>query len=304
MVHEHQKNLQDEREHHALEICKLRRELDISREKLKLTEITIIKKNEAIDAVTKQFEMQREKTDLHRTMMEWKLKKIENEKEDFTIKLADKYYSQRLRMRSFLNWHSFILNRHKIKLEKACKKKAEEVCYELATKYEGKTKRLEEELRCAKEETERYRKEMAKNEEYMKKALMRGVCALNIEAMSIFNDSVGITKSDINPGFVSSMETVNELEKLNEAVSKSKLEQNFIYYPDNYPKEQQKVQKKNGGESFIASSDSYSSGSSIESLTAGSVHQKNMELVHKVKSFCENNLSTMNYSSNGKSRFC
>lgn len=38
-------------------------------------------------------------------------------------------------------------------------------------------------------EVERYRMEMAKNEENMRKALMRGVCALNMEAMSIFNEN-------------------------------------------------------------------------------------------------------------------
>ena len=58
------------------------------------------------------------------------------------MKLADKYYTQRLKLKSFLNWHCFIAGRHKSKLEKACKKKAEEVCYDLATKYESKIKKV------------------------------------------------------------------------------------------------------------------------------------------------------------------
>ena len=51
--------------------------------------------------------------------------------------------------------------------------------------------RLEDETRDARSEIECYKDEMAKNEDYMKKALMRGVCALNMEAMSIFNETIG-----------------------------------------------------------------------------------------------------------------
>jgi hypothetical protein len=286
-----------------VEICRLRRELDMCREKLKLTEITVIKKNEAIEAVTKQFEMQREKTDLHRTMMEWKLKKIENEKEDFATRLADKFYSQRLRMRAFLNWHGFIVGRHKIKLEKACKKKAEEVCYDLATKYEGKIRRLEEELRGAKEETECFREEMAKNEDYMRKALMRGVCALNMEAMSIFNDSIG-NKTNLNSGSVSSMDAVNELGGAKEPKVAPKTGQSVTYCPVNYRNEKQTVKERaegsSSGESVSSSSGSCNSGSSTESLSHS--HRQNKELAKKVKSYCEKNLSSKTISAVSKGK--
>ena len=49
-------------------------------------------------------------------------------------------------MKAFLSWHYFIVNKQKKKFEKTCKKKAEEICVELATKYEGKIKGLEQEL--------------------------------------------------------------------------------------------------------------------------------------------------------------
>jgi hypothetical protein len=50
---------------------------------------------------------------------------------------------------------------------------------------------LEEELSQCKSEIDKYKIEMTKNEENLKKALMRGVCALNMEAMSIFSDTNG-----------------------------------------------------------------------------------------------------------------
>jgi hypothetical protein len=48
--------------------------------------------------------------------------------------------------------------------------------------------KLEDELTKSKIEIDKYKYEMGRYEENMKRALMRGVCALNLEAMSIFND--------------------------------------------------------------------------------------------------------------------
>ena len=53
-------------------------------------------------------------------------------------------------MKAFLSWHYFIVGKQKTKFEKTCKKKAEEICVELATKYEGKIKGLEQELQTNK----------------------------------------------------------------------------------------------------------------------------------------------------------
>ncbi len=53
----------------------------MTREKLKLTEVSLIKKNESIESISKAFEKQREKNDLQRVIMEWKFKKMENDKE-------------------------------------------------------------------------------------------------------------------------------------------------------------------------------------------------------------------------------
>ena len=65
----------------ALEISKLKRELDIVRESLKLCERNTLKKDAVIENVTKALEKQREKNDLQRVMMDWKMKRLENAKE-------------------------------------------------------------------------------------------------------------------------------------------------------------------------------------------------------------------------------
>lgn len=190
MLQEQQKKLIEEKEKQTVEIVKLKKELDLVREQVKVYERKTLKKETIIENMTKAFEKQCEKTELQRVMMEWKLKRVESAREEFTQKVAEKHYNIRLKMKTFLCWHQFLVSRQRVKLEKACKKKAEEVCYDLATKYEGKIKKLEDELNKNKKEIENYKVEMAKNEENMRKALMRGVCALNMEAMSIFNETV------------------------------------------------------------------------------------------------------------------
>ena len=55
--------------------------MEISRERLKVYEKNILRKDEAIENLSKAFEKQREKTELLRVMMDWKLKRQENAKE-------------------------------------------------------------------------------------------------------------------------------------------------------------------------------------------------------------------------------
>ncbi len=57
---------------------------------------------------------------------------------------------------------------------------------------------MEDELKRSKDEIDKYKFEMGRCEENMKRALMRGVCALNLEAMSIFNDDLYNNNNNAN----------------------------------------------------------------------------------------------------------
>jgi hypothetical protein len=146
------------------------------------------KKDDVIANLSKALEKHREKSELQKVMMEWKFKKVDSSREVFTTKLAEKFYQLKMKSKIFLNWHILLSNKHKNKVEKACKKKAEEVCLDLAKQYEDKIKKLEEELQQANDQLNKFKEDMGKYEDNMRKALMRGVCALNLEAMSIFDD--------------------------------------------------------------------------------------------------------------------
>jgi len=57
---------------------------------------------------------------------------------------------------------------------------------------------LNEALESSRQEVHRLHEERDHYEEAMKKAFMRGVCALNLEAMTMFQESEG--KNDTSPG--------------------------------------------------------------------------------------------------------
>lgn len=201
------------------------------------------------------------------------------------MKIADKFYTHRLKIKSFLNWHCFMTKRHKAKLEKACKKKAEEVCYDLATKYETKIKKLEEEIHRSKGEIDCYKDEMAKSEDYMKKALMRGVCALNMEAMSIFHDNV----SNKTQSQTSSLSSMDNLDLPNQFIQRQahveeKVAKNHVAYCSN-----------NYQTSELPSNRSVASESSISK-------KEGKELAKKVKNYCEKSLSNKSLSAVAKAK--
>ena len=90
-------------------------------------------------------------------------------------------------------WRNYVEREWKKRFEFACEKKAKDVLIELGKEYELKYKQLELELLNANEEIARLRIDKGDQDEAMKKAFMRGVCALNMEAMSV------LLKTDQDP---------------------------------------------------------------------------------------------------------
>ena len=173
------------------------------------------------------------------------------------------------------------MNKHKAKLEKACKKKAEEVCFDLAKKYESKIKRLDEELTQSRIEIEKYKYEMSKHEENMRKALMRGVCALNLEAMAIFdNDKNGATSSSSNSSSNNNNTTNNNNHNNNN--------NNNNAYMNDMNEHYQESLFFNSKLSFANNNYLNTNKTSSNSTTTTNLAEK--ELAKKVKSYCETSL--------------
>lgn len=87
--------------------------------------------------------------------------------------------------KALINWKTFTEVEWKKRFELACEKKAKDVLVQLGNEYELKYKQLELQLLNANEEIARLRADKSEHDEALKKAFMRGVCALNMEAMSV-----------------------------------------------------------------------------------------------------------------------
>ena len=54
------------------------------------------------------------------------------------MKLAERHYSRSLTQKVWAGWHSVIENKWRLRVEKACQAKAQEVCMSLTNDYETK----------------------------------------------------------------------------------------------------------------------------------------------------------------------
>ncbi|MEQ2184696.1 hypothetical protein GOODEAATRI_010726, partial [Goodea atripinnis] len=104
------------------------------------------------------------------------------------VRVARQHHNLQLKKKVWLGWHSLVQKHWKVNVERACRSRAEEVCSRLSSEYEAK---LAEAIEKAQAEIRRLHMERERYEESMKKAFMRGVCALNMEALSMFHSTEG-----------------------------------------------------------------------------------------------------------------
>lgn len=148
---------------------------------------------------------------------------------------------------------------------------------------------------------------MAKSEENMKKALMRGVCALNLEAMSIF-DSNNLNTSRTNENLANKQPenmTRDPAEHADESLFQA-LNNRVLSapYSNNYP-----PSTSGSVNDLYESKNKMYNDSSNRNLRSNSTNpvykpsntrlkeKENIELARKVKSYCEFSLANKNKSS-------
>lgn len=175
-----------EQEKHAAEKNQILNEMESVKELLHTYEQSLERKDQVISNLTHAMQKQREKIEMLKKFNEWKVKHIDRKREIFAGKLAEKHYERKLSQKIWDSWHSVIVDKWRQRVEKACQAKAQEVCINLTNEYETKVKSLTEALEEARTEVTKLHQERDRYEETMKKAFMRGVCALNLEAMTMF----------------------------------------------------------------------------------------------------------------------
>ncbi|XP_054905205.1 centrosomal protein POC5 [Poeciliopsis prolifica] len=188
-VEQHRMDLKKEGEKHALQMAGLKSELETMKGLVRTYEMSNLRKDEVIRSLSQVLERQKEKQEKMKTFTHWRIQHAEVKEEAHAVQVARQHHSLQLKKKVWQGWHSLVKKRWKSKVERACRSRAEEVCSHLSEEYEAKLAEQSEVLEKAEAEIQRLHFERERYEESMKKAFMRGVCALNMEALNMFQST-------------------------------------------------------------------------------------------------------------------
>uniref|UniRef100_A0A8C5Q978 Centrosomal protein POC5 n=1 Tax=Leptobrachium leishanense TaxID=445787 RepID=A0A8C5Q978_9ANUR len=195
IIEQHELEMKKHREQYNEDISRLSNHIDSLQDILQTNEASMQRKDETlllalrvcvISKLAHALEKQRQKVRLMRAFTHWKIQYSNARQENYVCNLADRHHTNTLLKNTWRAWRSIIEANWKDKVEKACRARAEDVCVELSNEYESRLTQLNGALEDAKGEVQRLQAERGHYEGSMKKAFMRGVCALNLEAMSMF----------------------------------------------------------------------------------------------------------------------
>ncbi|XP_057596946.1 centrosomal protein POC5 isoform X3 [Hippopotamus amphibius kiboko] len=184
----HRMEMKKEREKHAADIKQLCNQINSLKELQKTYEVSIGRKDEVISSLSHAIGKQKERIELMRTFFHWRISHVKSRQDVYESKLADQYFQRTLLKKVWRGWRATVQKQWKEVVERACQARAEEVCVQISNDYEAKVAVLSGALENAKAEIQRMQHEKEHFEDSMKKAFMRGVCALNLEAMTIFQN--------------------------------------------------------------------------------------------------------------------
>ncbi|MEQ2251017.1 hypothetical protein ILYODFUR_006717, partial [Ilyodon furcidens] len=190
-MEQHRLEMMKERERHAAQTAGLKLELDSLKELLHTYETSNQRKDEVIKNLSQVLDRQKEKLEKMRAFTHWRLQHAEAKEEAHAVRVARQHHNLQLKKKVWLGWHSLVQKHWKVNVERACRSRAEEVCSRLSSEYEAKLAEHCEAIEKAQAEIRRLHMEREHYEESMKKAFMRGVCALNMEALSMFHSTEG-----------------------------------------------------------------------------------------------------------------
>ncbi|XP_069483557.1 centrosomal protein POC5 isoform X2 [Ambystoma mexicanum] len=187
IIEQHRLEMRRQREKHAEHATQLSNQVDHLKELLQTYETSVHRKDEVIANLSNAVEKQKERISLMRSFTQWRLEHADSRQEAYARNLADKHYAMTLVKKAWRAWHSVIQENWKDRVEQSCRTRAEEVCVQLSNDYEAKIAQYNDALEEAKAEIQQLLGDREQFEGSMKKAFMRGVCALNMEAMTMFH---------------------------------------------------------------------------------------------------------------------
>ncbi|XP_053788186.1 centrosomal protein POC5 [Vidua chalybeata] len=188
-IQHHKLQMRQEKEKHVTQVKQLQNEMENLKELLHTYEISISRKDEVIINLTRALEKQKERAVLMRAFTLWRIQHAKAKQEEYAIRMADRHFQTALMKKVWAAWCSVSEERRKDKVARACQLRAEDMCVQLANDCEAKIAELTAALEQSRAEILRLHTERDQYEDTVKKAFMRGVCALNLEAMTMFQST-------------------------------------------------------------------------------------------------------------------
>ncbi|XP_070599291.1 centrosomal protein POC5 isoform X12 [Erythrolamprus reginae] len=190
-IEHHNLEMRQEREKHAAEMRQLTNQMENLKELLHTYEISLGRKDEVIANLTNAIEKQKDRIELMKKFTKWRLQhclgKQKAKEELYANKLADRLHKLGLMKKSWAIWRCHCDTKWKETVEKAAQASVESLRTALSNDYEAQLQTVNSALEEARSEIIELQNQRQDYEDSMKKAFMRGVCALNLEAMSMFN---------------------------------------------------------------------------------------------------------------------
>ncbi|NXB95109.1 POC5 protein, partial [Vidua chalybeata] len=189
-IQHHKLQMRQEKEKHVTQVKQLQNEMENLKELLHTYEISISRKDEVVIInLTRALEKQKERAVLMRAFTLWRIQHAKAKQEEYAIRMADRHFQTALMKKVWAAWCSVSEERRKDKVARACQLRAEDMCVQLANDCEAKIAELTAALEQSRAEILRLHTERDQYEDTVKKAFMRGVCALNLEAMTMFQST-------------------------------------------------------------------------------------------------------------------
>ncbi|NXY65970.1 POC5 protein, partial [Callaeas wilsoni] len=187
LIQHHKLQMRQEKKKHAAHVKNLQNEMENLKELLHAYEVSISRKDEVIITnLTQALEKKKRRVELMRKFTLWRIQHVKAKQEEYAIRIADTHFRTALMKKVWAAWRSVSEVRWKDEVARACQLRATDVCVQLTNDYEAKIAELTAVLEQTKAEILRLHSERGQYEDTMKKAFMRGVCALNLEAMTVF----------------------------------------------------------------------------------------------------------------------
>eukprot|EP01135_Chromosphaera_perkinsii_P001305 Nk52_evm32s164 gene=Nk52_evmTU32s164 len=195
------KGFSEEKSRYVSYIASLQGEVEKLREAAYERDERLGKQDGLIQNLSKALQQQKRSKEVMKKFCQWKLNHAIQKQQEQVEKFCDGFFERNLKKRALKGFMEGASTTWKSRAQKACQMKAQEVCEKMQADYEMKIGEMNKLLQAAHEEITILRSQRHQHEENMKKAFMRGVCALNMEAMTMFRpeDAVaGITVSQEN----------------------------------------------------------------------------------------------------------